>query len=834
MLNQPRSSYFAVLVGFSLVAAILGSLCISVWVARNQSIEEWQNQLSNLSLILAEQTSQEITSANLVLGSIIDNVADAEVTSADDLREKMATRATFNSMRDKTRGLPQVDVATIVAANGDVINFTRSYPAPAINLASRDYFQEHLKNPNLGLFISKPVRNKGNNGWTFYLSRRLNGANGEFVGMVLVGLSCTFFTDFYKNISLGKDATITLYRRDFSLMARWPHVDALMGKVNKSGTSYDIIEVQKKTDAVGITSGPRFSQSGETIYRMGAARLIEQYPLLINITVTEDRFLAQWHRFVTAIGLVALCSMLAVMIAFFLLVRSLKRRETDMALTLRLKGEAEVANHAKSEFLAMMSHEIRTPLTSIIGFAELLGNTPDPAVAGDAGRIILRNGQHLLEITNDILDISKIEAGRLMLEHVPFSPLDIAAALESMMHVQAQSKGIDFQLSHSYPMPSLVMGDPTRWKQVLFNLCSNAIKFTELGTVRLSLSYDRANAKLACRVADTGIGVTAEQLALLFQPFSQADSSIARKYGGTGLGLHLVHSLALKMGGDVAVVSTFGEGSVFDVSISSPLALGTQWITAASDFSHTAKTLPTPVLAQLAGKVLLAEDGPDNRKLICAFLSRLGLQVELAEDGAQALERGLRECFDVILMDMQMPVMDGLNATRMLRGAGYDGPIVALTANVMADDIALYLAAGCDHCEGKPIDFASLGRCLTEILGQRDGPRLKGSQHVCEIDALPEFPALKRTFEAALPDQIADLEAGVATANWSEVEHLSHVLSGAAGAFGYPAVTTLARKLGQGVRAGAFDTLPTIMAELAGLDVIKKLRLRVTSNGADA
>lgn len=834
MLTQPRSSYFAVLVGFFLIIAILGSLGISIWVARNQSIAEWKNQLANLSLILAEQTSQEITSANLVLASIADNVAEADVASADDLRQKMATRAVFNSMRDKTRGLPQVDVATIVAANGDVINFTRAYPAPAINLANRDYFQEHLKNPNLGLFISKPVRNKGNNGWTFYLSRRINGVNGEFAGMVLVGLSSAFFSDFYKSISLGEDATITLYRRDFSLMARWPHVDDLMGKVNLSGTSYTIIELQQKTSDVVLTSGPRFSQSGETIYRMGAARLIKRYPMLINITVTEDRFLAQWYRFVTAIGLVAACSILAVMIAFFLLVRSLKRRESDMELTLRLKGEAEVANHAKSEFLAMMSHEIRTPLTSIIGFAELLGNSPDPAVASDAGRIILRNGLHLLEITNDILDISKIEADRLMLEHVPFSPLEIAAGLESMMQVQAQSKGIGFQLAHSYPMPSLVMGDPTRWKQVLFNLCSNAVKFTELGTVRLSLSYDRVTATLACSVTDTGIGMTAPQMKMLFQPFSQADSSIARKYGGTGLGLHLVHSLALKMGGAVTVASVIGEGSVFDVRISSPLAPGTQWIATAPDFSGAANTRPVAVFAQLAGRVLLAEDGPDNRKLICAFLSRLGLQVEVVEDGAQAVERGLRESFDVILMDMQMPVMDGLSATRMLRGAGYAGPIVALTANVMADDIVIYLAAGCDHCEGKPIDFASLSRLLAEVLGQRDLQLQQRQQCVPELDELPEFPELKRSFDAALPDQMAQLVTNVAAANWSQVEHLAHILSGAAGAFGYPLVTDLARKLEQAVRARAFDPVPAIMAELSELESIKKLREQATRNETDA
>ena len=238
MHNKGNSSHFAILVGAFLVLAIVILSVVSIWAARKQSIEEWRNQLSNLSLILAEQTSQEITSAYVVLDSIAEGVQETNIRNVAELREKMGTEAEYNSMRDKTRGLPQIDVATIVAANGDVINFTRSYPAPRINLADRDYFQEHLKRPDLGVFISKPVRNKANSNWTFYLSRRLNGPKGEFIGLALVGLSSSFFSDFYKKISLGQEASITLYRRDFALLARWPHVDTLMGGVNRLGSSY--------------------------------------------------------------------------------------------------------------------------------------------------------------------------------------------------------------------------------------------------------------------------------------------------------------------------------------------------------------------------------------------------------------------------------------------------------------------------------------------------------------------------------------------------------------------------------------------------------------------
>uniref|UniRef100_UPI00293D3ABA sensor histidine kinase n=1 Tax=Janthinobacterium sp. TaxID=1871054 RepID=UPI00293D3ABA len=580
MRSKFRSSRLAMLVAAVLVCAIMVSSGVAVWVARQQAIEEWRGQLSNLSLILAEQTSQEITSAYLILDGIVEAVQAADAGSDAALRARMVGPAVYASMRDKIRAVPQIDVATIVAANGEVLNFTRSFPAPAINLADRDYFQAHLRDPGLGVFISKPVRNKGNKQWTFYLSRRLNGPGGEFIGLALVGFSSTFLSGFYQKISLGEGASISLYRRDFTLLARWPHADALMGGVNRTGSSYTVVEEMKKSNDVLLTSGPRFSQQGQAILRMGAARLIDKYPLIINVTVTQDLFLAQWQRYAAVIALLAGASIAAILTAFALLFKALKRRELDMEVSERLKTEAEAASHAKSEFLAMMSHEIRTPLTAIIGFAELLEGEAG-AAPSEAGRIILRNGQHLLGIINDILDISKIEAGRLALEQLAFSPLELAGGIESMMGAQARGKGVAFHLELAYPLPSLVVGDPTRCKQILFNLCGNAIKFTEHGAVRLRLAYERGAGALVFQVEDSGIGMSAEQLAALFKPFAQADSATSRKYGGTGLGLYLVRQLADKMGGRVSVRSAPGQGSWFEVRRAARAADACVWLTAA-------------------------------------------------------------------------------------------------------------------------------------------------------------------------------------------------------------------------------------------------------------
>ena len=240
--------------------------------------------------------------------------------------------------------LPQVDVATLVASNGEVINFTRSFPAPKINLSDRDYFQAHLNNPRVGLFISIPVRNKGNGKWVFYLSRRLNDSSGRFVGLVLVGISVDLLTNFYERLcnNLGEGAAITLYRRDFSVLTRWPRQEDLIGKKNLTGTTHRVVEDLKKTDDVVYTAGPRFSDSSLPVGRLGAVRVLERFPLIVNLTITEDFFLTNWRQAVKSIAAVATGSIIAMTIAAYFLLRVASQREKNIAL---LRDQSE-KNHA--------------------------------------------------------------------------------------------------------------------------------------------------------------------------------------------------------------------------------------------------------------------------------------------------------------------------------------------------------------------------------------------------------------------------------------------------------------------------------------------------------
>ena len=828
-----RSSFTATIVAVFLVLAVIATFGAAIWIARTQAVEEWQQQIDNLALVLSEQTAQEVKSAFVVLDSIAENMQGDDIFTEPQLRAKMGSAAWFASLRDKIQGLPQVDVATIAAANGDIINLTRGHPAPSppINLFDREYFQAHLRHPDLGIYISDPVRNRSNGQWTFYLSRRLSGPTGEFLGLALVGFSSTILSDFYQKINLGNGATVALYRRDAMLMARWPHDEAAMGRIAGAvlGTANNAAWLAS-VDAVAKRGAGPFAPP-----RLGASRLIDKFPLVIHVSVTDKLYLAQWRRFSAALVLAGTISVAAITAAFLVLIRSLKRRERDMEEMRVLKSAAEAASGAKSAFLAMMSHEIRTPLTAIIGFADMLatkvpkeGGTPvSPDERGEVAAVISRNGHHLLDIINDILDISKIEAGRLQFEQLPYAPLEVANSVAVMMAAQAEAKGVAFTLTVAQRLPAAVLGDATRFRQILFNLCGNAVKFTEQGSVQLALAWDAAGARLIARVTDTGIGMSEEQQALLFQPFTQADSAVARTYGGTGLGLHLVRQLAVRMGGDVRVSSAPGRGSVFEVAISAPSVPEVGWVERGDADSGLA---PATALARTAralrGHVLLVEDGIDNRRLVGAFLDSIGLTHDAVGDGARAVELAAGGGHDLVLMDIRMPVMDGLTATAMLRARGFDKPIVALTANLMHEDIARYAAAGFDRSIGKPVDFDALGEAIAQLLGQAPaalalaaGPPVAASA----IDAIDGLADIRAAFNASLAPRLASLAQLVAAGAWNEAAELAHQLRGAGGSFGYPGLSRCARVLESAADSGDRAAADAALAALLALDELREV-----------
>jgi PAS domain S-box-containing protein len=392
-------------------------------------------------------------------------------------------------------------------------------------------------------------------------------------------------------------------------------------------------------------------------------------------------------------------------IEFVTQLRDIDARKALEAELERKRVEAEAAAVAKSEFLANMSHEIRTPLTGVLGFSGMLQRLEG---LPDQGQVyidrIVASGQTLLSVVNDILDFSKIEAGQLELDPQPFAPAAFVAEAVGLVQAQADAKSLALSTRLDPTLPAAVTADSARLRQVLLNLLSNAIKFTDRGEVRVEVGYQAGLLRVA--VVDTGVGIPPDRLDRLFQRFSQADGSINRQFGGTGLGLAICKSLSELMGGAVGVASTPGEGSTF-------------WFTAAAPQVEAAapasQPVEAPAYAGSAANVLVVDDNPVNREVVKALLEGLGLTLVEAGGGAEAVERAMGSPFDLILMDLQMPGMDGLAATRAIRqGAGPNcgTPIVALSANVLSHHLEACREAGMNDHIGKPIVAADL---LTKV-----------------------------------------------------------------------------------------------------------------------
>jgi PAS domain S-box-containing protein len=399
------------------------------------------------------------------------------------------------------------------------------------------------------------------------------------------------------------------------------------------------------------------------------------------------------------------------------LMTELQKRNQDLEVE---RQRAEAANQSKSEFLANMSHEIRTPMTAIMGYADLLVEEANTDQLQERrlqnALVIKRNGEHLLRIIDDILDLSKIEAGKQTIELVASSPVAIIEDVLSVMRVRAQAKGIDLTVVYETLMPATFQSDPTRLRQILVNLVGNAIKFTEVGSVKLIVRLVAANEpSLEFDVVDEGIGLSSEQLTRLFRPFVQADTTMSRKFGGTGLGLTISKRLAEMLGGDVSVVeSALGKGSSFRLVVATGPLDGIAMIDlSGKDVEKDARThvvkSQVPSCSLAGCRVLLAEDGPDNQQLISFVIRKAGADVTVVENGQLAVDATLQAVeagrpFDVILMDMQMPVLDGYGAVGVLRAKGYRRPIIALTAHSMTGDREKCVTAGCDDYASKPIN----------------------------------------------------------------------------------------------------------------------------------
>ena len=501
----------------------------------------------------------------------------------------------------------------------------------------------------------------------------------------------------------------------------------------------------------------------------------------------------------------------------------------------RMAVQAECANRAKSEFLANMSHEIRTPMTSILGYADLLMD--DSLSAADRKTFLTtvrRNGEHLLQLINDILDLSKIEAGKMAMDlgpcHLPSTVADVA----SMMRPRAEQHGSTLEVRYTGPLPETIHTDGNRLRQVIVNLVGNAVKFTENGSIRIGVSFlpqwRSDQSAVSVEVTDTGIGIRQEALARLFQPFTQAESSTTRKYGGTGLGLAISRQIVTALGGELTVRSAPGEGSTFTVTIPTGDIAGVNLLQSPGEVicEDEAGARWTPGAGVLRGvKILLAEDSIDNQELLRTVLGNVGAEVEVVENGRLAVERAETGAFDVVLMDMNMPEMDGYEATRRLRDGGYQRPILALTANAMSGDCEHCLAAGCDAHLAKPIDRKQLIETVAQYAmsktSQTDAPAASPSRAVSpgRSDGIssqfaddPQLADILPGFVERLPSQLDALCKALEEERLEDAERLAHRLKGAGGSYGYPTLSEVAKSLELAAKAQDMGGATAALAEV--------------------
>ena len=713
---------------------------------RDNALRDAGTNLANITLALAEQAERSLQGLDLVFTNVAELAMAEGALDPDSFLREMSDPGIKVRLGEKLTGLPYVAAIAAAGRDGRLINMSGPWADSTAFTISSGWLEALRTDPELDIHVGVPLRSGQTGQWSVILARRVRGPDGSFMGVLLGSLALPYFEDLYKSVSMGEGRTIALMRRDGLLLAQYPSVGRI-GEFAGFGT--------RRAD-------------DPTVIR--ADRMLPAYPVMIAMTQTRESALREWQGMAWMLGLITVGSVIWLLIAGLAVTRwwheqrarGIERSDRAEAERARAIAEADLARErersaeeaskAKSNFLATMSHEIRTPMNGVIGLAGTLLEEPLAPQHRRIVEAIRDSGDSLLCILNDILDLSKLEAGRMTFEDTAFAPATLTHGAVSILGSRAKEKHLTIAAICDPGLPPTLLGDAGRRRQILLNLVSNAIKFTECGSVTIEArcrSREGNRALLEWRITDTGIGIAPDRIGTLFGEFIQADSSISRRFGGTGLGLAISRRLIEQMGGSIDVQSVIGEGTVFRVAVALPVVEmtvgdGQAQSDVAEQFKARVAAMGRPL------RLLFAEDNPTNQFVAMQILKGFDVQVDIADDGVEAVESASTYLYDAICMDMRMPEMDGLAATRQIRRRGghlVTIPIIALTANAFPEDVKACLDAGMNQFVPKPVHKNTLLSALLTALSSADpAPRREAAE------TGPEAPALDR---AALEDLTA-------------------------------------------------------------------------------